>query len=113
MICWATARFSRTSGSNSRSRSDGSLTAGSRRSSASSAPVPGANTEDFMNESLELPGDGWALCGIKFRGLDLRLPFVDLVGSRTLIRSVTDTQQGFHYHQSALMHRLEKKACMS
>lgn len=46
--------------------------------------IPGAGTEDYKNAWLELPDDGWALCGIRFRGLDLQRPFVDLVGSSRL-----------------------------
>lgn len=41
-------------------------------------PVPGAAPVDYQNRLLALEGSGWALVGIRFRGLDLARPFVDL-----------------------------------
>src|SRR5262245_34247390 len=36
---------------------------------------------DWANRVLRLPGGGWALTGIRFRGLDVTLPFVDVVAT--------------------------------
>ena len=44
-------------------------------------PVPGAEPEDYRNRLLELDGSGWALIGIRFRGLDLARPFIALVAA--------------------------------
>jgi L-amino acid N-acyltransferase YncA len=35
----------------------------------------------WANQVLELPWGGWALTGIRFRGLDITLPFVDVVAT--------------------------------
>jgi GNAT superfamily N-acetyltransferase len=35
----------------------------------------------WANQVLALPDDGWALTGIRFRGLDITLPFVDVVAT--------------------------------
>lgn len=44
-------------------------------------PIPGAAAEAYRNAWLDLPGGGWALVGIRFRGLDRARPFVDLVAT--------------------------------
>jgi hypothetical protein len=36
---------------------------------------------DWANRVLALPGGGWALTGIRFRGRDVTLPFVDVVAT--------------------------------
>jgi hypothetical protein len=38
---------------------------------------------DWANRRIELPGGGWAITGIRFRGLDVERPFVDLVATTT------------------------------
>jgi L-amino acid N-acyltransferase YncA len=38
----------------------------------------------WANRVLDLPGGGWALTGIRFRGLDVTLPFVDVVATTAL-----------------------------
>ncbi|BFU43952.1 hypothetical protein [Krasilnikovia sp. MM14-A1004] len=44
---------------------------------------------DWANRRLELPGGGWAVTGIRFRGRDLNRPFVDVVAA-----SVAPTPDG-------------------
>jgi L-amino acid N-acyltransferase YncA len=36
---------------------------------------------DWANRRLDLPGGGWAVTGIRFRGADARRPFVDVIGT--------------------------------
>jgi hypothetical protein len=49
---------------------------------------PESDPLDWTNRRLDLPGGGWALTGIRFRGADARRPFVDVAA--TTERPTTD-----------------------
>src|SRR6188472_4474025 len=40
-----------------------------------------ADPLDWANRRIELPTGGWAVAGIRFRGLDITRPFVDVVAT--------------------------------
>ena len=40
-----------------------------------------ADPLDWANRSIDLPTGGWAVAGIRFRGLDVTRPFVDVVAT--------------------------------
>lgn len=42
---------------------------------------PDSDPLDWTNRRIDLPGGGWALTGIRFRGADARRPFVDVVAT--------------------------------
>jgi L-amino acid N-acyltransferase YncA len=42
---------------------------------------PGSDPLDWTNRRLDLPGGGWALAGIRYRGGDALRPFVDVVAT--------------------------------
>ena len=54
-------------------------------------PISDATDEDFKNGWLELPELGHSLIGIRFRGLDLNRPFVELVVSDELLPETMNT----------------------
>lgn len=55
-------------------------------------PIPTATREDYKNRWFELPGLGRALTGIRFRGLDMNRPFVEVVATTQPVSATTDMQ---------------------
>ena len=43
-----------------------------------------ADPLDWANRRIDLPTGGWAVVGIRFRGLDVSRPFVDVVAMRPI-----------------------------
>lgn len=55
-------------------------------------PIPTATRDDYKNRWSELPSLGHALTGIRFRGLDMNRPFVEVVATTRLVSAATDMQ---------------------
>ena len=60
---------------------------------------------DWANRRVDLPGGGWAVCGIRYRGRDVERPFVEVVattepptpdGLATLAQGVVPVYAAFH-----------------
>ena len=55
-------------------------------------PIPTATRDDYKNRWSELPGLGHALTGVRFRGLDMNRPFVEVVATTQRVSAATDMQ---------------------
>lgn len=58
---------------------------------------------DWANRRIELPDGGWAVTGIRFRGRDVRRPFIDVLAT-----TASATRDGLSLIAQALVPAYER-----